>query len=99
MKTISNKDSAGYTSAPLVAGNPATSKPEFARLPRAGQAEPYSNLRRSTLNGLILATKENGFCPPVRSIVLRRPGRARGIRLIDLNSLLTFLHGQAEGSK
>jgi len=69
------------------------------RLPRSGQADPITGLRRSTLNDLILPTAANGFKPPVRSIVLRKPGRSRGCRLIDVSSLLAFLHGQAGGVK
>jgi hypothetical protein len=31
--------------------------------------------------------------PPVRSVSLKKPGKTRGIRLIDLGSLLEYLDG------
>lgn len=91
---------AALTSAPIVAGESTSPKPEFIRLPRVGSADPITGLRRSTLNELILPSALNGHKPPVRSIVLRKPGRARGIRLIDLRSLLNHINGSpAEGGR
>jgi hypothetical protein len=89
---------AAFTSAPIVAGNStAPIAVEFIRLPQTGSVDPITGLSRSTLNELILASPLNGHKPPVRSISLRKTGRARGIRLIDLRSLLDFLHRQSEG--
>jgi hypothetical protein len=33
---------------------------------------------------------------PIKTVCLRRPGAAKGARLVHLESLLTYLHGQAE---
>jgi hypothetical protein len=66
-------------------------KPEFIRLPKPGTAEPYSGLKRSKLNELILPSEANGFKPPVRSICLRNRGQQKGVRLIVFDSLMGYL--------
>lgn len=63
----------------------------FLRLPRPGARCPFTGLSRSTLNELVLPTGSNGFKPPVKSIVLRKPGALRGIRLILVESLVGYL--------
>ncbi len=73
--------------------NAQSSTPEFIRLP--AQRCPFTGLSRSTLNNLILPTVHNRNQPPVRSHVLRQPGRSRGIRLIDFSSLIAFIRGQS----
>lgn len=40
--------------------------------------------------------RANGGIPPVKSVVLRRPGATRGRRLIVAASLLAYLTGQAD---
>lgn len=70
--------------------------PEFVRLPRVGEPCPHTGLSRTALNALILPTPDNGFRPPVKSKVLRRPGNLRGIRLISYGSLISYLHSLAE---
>jgi hypothetical protein len=64
---------------------------EWLRLPQSGKRCPVSGLSRSTLNSLILPNAENGFKPPVRSVVLKRRRAIRGCRLVQLTSLLDFL--------
>lgn len=71
-------------------------KPEFIRLPKAGAQDPYTGFSRSGLNALILPTEANGFKPPVKSICLRNRGAKRGIRLINYDSLIGYLHSLAE---
>ena len=71
---------------------------EFIRLPKCGNKCPYTGLSRSCLNSLILANAENGFNAPVRSVVLRKTGRNRGIRLIDFASLCKHLNSMTSGS-
>jgi len=71
-------------------------RPEFVRLPRAGDPCPHTGLSRTALNALILPTPGNGFRPPVKSKVLRQPGSLRGIRLISYDSLIAYLHSLAE---
>ncbi len=63
--------------------------PEFCRLPRSGQRCSISGLSRSKLNELIL-----GHAPAVRSVVLRKRGATRGVRLIEAASLVQFLRRQ-----
>ena len=53
-------------------------------------------MTRSALNALILPTADNGFHPPVRSFVLRRRGARTGIRLIDYDSLVSYIRAHAE---
>ena len=59
---------------------------EFLRLPKVGGRCPVTGLSRATLNELIL-----GPNPPVKSVVLRKRGKTRGIRLIETESLIAYL--------
>ena len=78
----------------LVAAVPAAQiKPEFLRLPKPGKLCPYTGLTRSKLNELILECKANSFNPPVKSVSLRGPDQARGVRLISFDSLVKYLSG------
>jgi hypothetical protein len=54
-------------------------------------------MTRSSLNGLILASAANGFKPPVRSFCLRKKGAKTGIRLVDYESLASFIRGNQDG--
>lgn len=63
--------------------------PAFVRLPKSGTRCPWTGLSRSALCELILPARA-----PVKSVVLRRRGASRGIRLIHLQSLLDHLHAQ-----
>lgn len=65
---------------------------EWVRLPRVGERSPLCGLSRSSLNELILPCPANGGRPPVRSIVLKKRGAIRGIRLIHAPSLLDYLN-------
>lgn len=80
----------------LAASYPAT---EWIRLPQPGAREFVSGLSRSTLNELILPSAANDYRPPVKSIVLKKRGATRGIRLIHAESLLLFLNSLAEQSR
>jgi hypothetical protein len=64
-----------------------TSLPEFVRLPKPGSRCHWTGLSRSALCELILPSRA-----PVRSVVLKRRGAKRGIRLIHLPSLIAYLH-------
>src|ERR1035437_9832975 len=59
--------------------------PEFVRLPRPKSRCAITGLSRSSLNDLIAAGK-------IRAVKLRKKGAARGILLINRQSLLDFLH-------
>jgi len=86
------------TEAPAV---PATAnaipRPEFIRLPAPGTHCVFTGLTRSGLNELILPCAANRHRPPVRSVCLRKRGAKRGVRLINFDSLLAYLHGLESG--
>ena len=65
--------------------------PEFIRLPRVGTECPFTGLKRSKLNELILPNTLNGGHPPVKSFVLRRRGSKTGVRLVDYRSLADYI--------
>jgi hypothetical protein len=67
-------------------------KPEWLRLPAPGTRCRFTGLSRSTLNELTIPGPANDFHPPVKSVVLRKRGATRGIRLISYDSLMTHLH-------
>jgi hypothetical protein len=69
-------------------------KPEYIPLPRTGTKCPYCGLCRSGINNLVLPTKANGYKAVVDSIVVRRPGKSRGRRLVIRASLDKYLNAQ-----
>lgn len=84
------------TSAPhAVATAAATIKPEWVRLPAPGSRCPFTGLSRSTLNELTIPGPANDGTPPVKSVVLRKRGALRGIRLISYDSLMAHLENLA----
>jgi hypothetical protein len=70
--------------------------PEFLRLPPPGQRCAWTGLSRSAINELILPTPRNGHKPPVRSFVLRQRGAKKGIRLVDYQSLASYIRAHPE---
>lgn len=68
-----------------------TTKPEWVRLPAPGGRCRFTGLSRSTLNELTIAGSANDGVPPVKSVVLRKRGALRGIRLINFDSLMGYL--------
>jgi hypothetical protein len=70
-------------------------KPEWLRLPAPGRRCPYTGLSRSTLNELTIAGPANDGRPPVKSVVLKKRGAVRGIRLISYDSLMAHLENLA----
>ena len=85
-----------YTTDPMSVAAPTPAKPEFMRLPKAGERDPVFGLSRTVLNELILPCPRNGGRPPVRSVVLRKRRAKTGIRLIDLESLRAHLDKHVE---
>lgn len=63
---------------------PSPVPPEWIRLPKSGTQCPHSGLSRSVMFGLVREGK-------IRSVVLRRRGKLRGTRLVEYQSLMTFL--------
>lgn len=72
-----------------------TGGPVYIRLPKPGALCPYSGLSRAKLNELVLPCERNKFKPLVASKSLRQKGAQRGIRLVLLESLMTYLSGSA----
>lgn len=68
---------------------PTPTKPEWIRLPIKGKC-PHSGLSRSSLYALVSPSEANDFSPPVKSVVIRNRGAARGIRLISYDSLMAY---------
>lgn len=65
--------------------------PAYVRLPRAGERCEWTGLSRSSVSELVL-----GPDAPVRSVVLRKEGASRGIRLVHFESLINHLHSKME---
>jgi hypothetical protein len=69
--------------------------PVYIRLPKPGEKCAITGLSRAKLNELILPNGRNNFNPPVASKSLRQEGAQRGIRLVLLESLMTYLSGKS----
>jgi hypothetical protein len=87
------RDNADELAARFVQSEP---RGEWLRLPPPGERHPDYGLTRGTLNELILPREENDYKPPVHSIVIKRRGAVRGIRLIHRPSLDAYLARLAE---
>ncbi len=81
----------------LVSAIMAGQTPRFLRLPPPGGRCPVTGMSRGALNALLLPNKDNGFCPPVKSVSLKRRGAKRGLRLICADSLFAWLERHTEG--
>ncbi len=78
--------------APAASLNGESIKPEWLRLPAPGSRCRFTGLSRSTLNELTIPGPANDGNPPVKSVVLRKRGALRGIRLISYDSLMQYLN-------
>jgi hypothetical protein len=74
-----------------MSNKPIVNVPEYIRLPAPGTRCVHTGLSRSSLNNLILPCKLNGYRPPVHSVCLKRPGTARGTRLVGFSSLMEYI--------
>lgn len=92
MTTRKKHGTNGTTAEEITSGIIRSIKPEWIRLPQPGTAEPYTGLKRSKLNELILPSDLNSHKPPVKSICLRNRGQKKGVRLISYDSLMAYLH-------
>ena len=70
--------------------------PIYLRLPRPRARCFYTGMSRSALYNLAVPCKANNFRAPVRSVALRQRGAKRAIRLIDFQSLMSFLRAQMQ---
>lgn len=78
---------------PVVSPNAESLRPEWLRLPAPGGRCRFTGLSRGTLNELTIPGPANDGHPPVKSVVLRKRGALRGIRLISYDSLMGYLSG------
>ena len=78
------KDTSPPTSPPL---------PIVVRMPKSGQKETYSNLGRTQIDMVTRPQPGNNFDPPVKSHIFAAKGAARGVRLVNLESLLDYVRG------
>lgn len=67
-------------------------QPAFIRVPRSGERCCLTGLSRSGMLSLVLPSQANKLNPPVRSRVLRQAGKNRGMRLVEVESLLAYLN-------
>ena len=72
---------------------PSPPLPATVRMPKSGQKEPYSGLGRTQCDLVCRPQPGNNFNPPVQSHILAARGAARGVRLINLQSLLAYISG------
>ncbi len=73
-------------------------KPEWLRLPAPGTRCRFTGLSRGTLNELTIPCPANDHKPPVKSVVIRKRGALRGIRLVSYDSLMNYLEALAPQS-
>ena len=73
--------------------------PSYVRVPQNGKRCPVTGLCRTHINGLVLPTPGNNYTPAVRSVVLKTRGKVRGVRLVDVSSLIGFIESQADSSQ
>ena len=84
-------NTAGGTTEPIRAADNthAGLQTEFVRLPKPSTTCPVTGLSRSGMWNLIA----DGH---VKSVCLRKPGAAKGTRLVHLQSLLDYLHANMD---
>ena len=75
---------------------PPTSNPgnEWIRLPKPGNR--LEGLSRTTLTELAVPCATNKFEPPILSVLIKKRGAVRGIRLINRQSLYEYLQHLAD---
>lgn len=64
-------------------------RPEFIRLPKPSTLCPWTGLSRTKMWQLLEGSN-------IKTVCLRRPGAAKGARLVHLQSLLDYLHANVE---
>ena len=67
--------------------------PRYIRLPAGGSYCPITGLSRTALDLVSRPQKANDFRAPVKSHIFLQPGSTKGVRLIDLASLLDYING------
>lgn len=81
------------TSVKLQPGPPSASGPsvEYIRVPGPDGVDPIFSISRDTMMDLVLPRVCNGFKPPVRSLLIKKPGAKRGIRYVNVASLRAYM--------
>jgi hypothetical protein len=74
-----------------VLGQNEVDRPEYLRLPKPYERCRFTGLSRPTLEELCIPSARNDYKPPVKSLLLKKRGAIRGIRLVNLDSLLSYL--------
>jgi len=69
---------------------------DWIRLPKDQEKCPYTGLSRSTLNEILTETDPLTGEKLVKSLVKIKPGAKRGIKLINLESVLDYLEKEAK---
>jgi hypothetical protein len=65
--------------------------PIWIRLPRQGTRCSYTGLSRAVMHRLVAPCKENDHSPQVQSKLLLQEGKSRGVRLVNFESLISYL--------
>jgi len=73
--------------------------PIFIRVPRSGSRCPVSKLTRTAIDQLVRPQPLNNFRPPVKSRVLKRRNATRGVRLVEVKSLLDYINNLPDGAE
>lgn len=79
-------------SATITEQQTAQAKPEFVRFPRVGERCPHTGMSRAWLY-------EASSAGLIRTISVRSRGKARGVRLIDYDSLVSYIRSSASDTK
>lgn len=79
--------------------NGRTGKIEWLRLPSPRGRCLFTGLSRTSLCELTVPSPVNDYRPPVKSVVLRKRGAVRGIRLISYDSLMGYLSSLGNEAK
>lgn len=72
-------------------------KPAFVRMPRVRERCPLTGLSRDQYDALVRPSKRNNYRPPVRS-KLWKSSEGRVIRLVDFESLVSYLRNLPDGA-
>src|ERR1700737_2512049 len=78
---------------------PADKFPAFIRLPRSGSRCPVSNLSRTAMDQVVRPQLCNHFRPPVKRRVLKARNATRGVRLVEVKSLLDYINNLPDGAE
>jgi hypothetical protein len=73
--------------------------PVYIRLPRSGSRCPVTNLTRTAIDQVVRPQPCNNFKPPVRSRVLKARNATRGVRLVEVKSLLDYINDLPDGAE